>query len=104
MISRQNTPEKFCIDKGTEYGETFKKSSKEKNIEIYSLMSEIKVAFAEWAIQSLKHLIYRYMVKNSFTSCRNLCLQWIVASIDLLEDQLEMSRILISSQFCTIKF
>ena len=47
MISRQNTPEKFCIDKGTEYGETFKKSSKEKNIEIYSLMSEIKVAFAE---------------------------------------------------------
>ena len=61
MISRKNTPEKLWVDKGTEYGGTFKKFCKEKDIEVYSKMSETKAAFAERAIQSLKHIIYRYI-------------------------------------------
>ena len=60
IISQKNTPEKFWVDKGTEYGGTFKKFCKEKDIEVYSTMSETKAAFAERAIQSLKHIIYRY--------------------------------------------
>ena len=61
MISRKNTPEKLWVDKGTEYGGNFKKFCKKKSIEIYSTMSETKAAFAERAIQSLKHIIYRYI-------------------------------------------
>ena len=61
MISRKNTPEKLWVDKGTEYGGTLKKFCKEKDIEVYSTMSETKAAFAERAIQSLKHIIYRYI-------------------------------------------
>ena len=60
-ISRKNTPEKLWVDKRTEYGGTFNKICKEKNIEVYSTMSETKAAFAERAIQSLKHIIYRYI-------------------------------------------
>ena len=40
MISQKNTPEKFWVDKRTEYGGTFKKFCKEKDIEVYSTMSE----------------------------------------------------------------
>ena len=61
MISRKNTPEKLRVDKGTEYGGTFKKFCKEEDIEVYSSMSETKAAFAERAIQSLKDIVYRYI-------------------------------------------
>ena len=57
----KNTPELFWVDKGMEYGGTFKKFCKEKSIEVYSTMSETKAAFAERAIQSLKHIIYRFI-------------------------------------------
>ena len=33
----------------------------EKNIEVYSTMSETKAAIAERGSQSLKHIIYRYI-------------------------------------------
>ena len=61
MISRKNTPEKLWVDKGTENRGTFKKFCKEKSIEVYSTMNETNAAFAERAIQSLKHIIYRYI-------------------------------------------
>ena len=49
MISRKkNTPEKLLVDKGTEYGGTFTKLCKEKDIEICSTMSETKAAFTEY--------------------------------------------------------
>ena len=41
-------------------GELSKQLCKEKNLEVYSRMSE-KAAFAERAIQSLKHIIYRHI-------------------------------------------
>ena len=47
MTSRKNTPEKLWVDKGTEYGEIFTKFCKEKDIEVFSTMSETKAAFAE---------------------------------------------------------
>ena len=78
MISRKNTPEKLWVDKGTEYGGTFKKLCKEKDIEVYSTMSETEAAFAERAIQSLKHIKYivklKIMVKNLSPNCSNLFL------------------------------
>ena len=62
MISQKTTPEKLWVDKGTEYGGIFKnKFCQEKDIEVYSTMSETKAAFAERAIQSLKLIIYRYI-------------------------------------------
>ena len=47
MISRKNTPEKFWVDEGTEYGGTFQSFCKEKYNEVYSTMNETKVALAE---------------------------------------------------------
>ena len=47
---------------------------KEKDIEVYSTMSETKAALAERAIQSLKHIIYRYIedhFKQQFVSTLN---------------------------------
>ena len=49
MISRKNSPEKVRVDKGTVYGGTFKNLSMEKDIEVYSTLSEAKTAFAERA-------------------------------------------------------
>ena len=56
MISRKNTPEKFWVDKETEYGGTFKKFCKEKDIEVYPTMSETKAAKA--AISTKKPAAY----------------------------------------------
>ena len=62
MISRKNTPKKLRVDKRTEYGGTFKKIfCKKKDVEVYPTMSGTKGAFAERAIQSLKHIVYRYI-------------------------------------------
>ena len=61
MILSKNTPEKLWVDKVTEHEGTFKKFCKKKDIEVYSTMSETKAAFAERAIQSLEHIIYRYI-------------------------------------------
>ena len=58
MISRKNTAEKLWVDNGTEYGGTFKNFCQPKEIEVYSTISETKAAFAERAIQSLKHITY----------------------------------------------
>ena len=60
-ISRIKTPEKVWVDKGTENGGSYKSFCKEKDIEVYSKMSETKAAFAFRAIQSIKHIIYRYI-------------------------------------------
>ena len=46
-----------------EGGNTLKKC-KEKDIEVYSTRSETKAAFVERAIQSLKHILYRYIDDN----------------------------------------
>ena len=77
MISRKNTPEKLWVDKGTKYRGTFKKFCKEKDIEVYSTMSETKAAFAGRAIQSLKNIFIitlKIMVKNLSPNCSNLFL------------------------------
>ena len=60
IISQKILHKKLWVDKGREYGEIFKKTLQGKNLEDYSSMSETKAAFAERAIQSLKHIIYRY--------------------------------------------
>ena len=53
-------PQKLWVDKGTEYGE-IKKKLQGRNIEVYSTRIGTKSAFAERAIQSLKHIIYCYI-------------------------------------------
>ena len=85
--------------------ENFQMFCKEKDIEVYSALSKTKAAFAERAIPSLKYKIYHYIKdhgQNSFISYLNLFLQGMVASKYLLGNPLEMSRTLISSQFCSI--
>ena len=64
MISRKNTPENFGLIKQQNMGELFFKLCKEKDIEVNSTMSEIRAGFAERAIQSFKHIIYRYIEDN----------------------------------------
>ena len=56
----KNTPEKLWNDKGTVYGGIFQTTIPRKNIEVYPTRSETKAAFAERAIQSLKHKTDRY--------------------------------------------
>ena len=60
-FQKNDFSKKYWVDKKTEYGGTLKNFCKEKDIETYSTMSETKAAFAERAIQSLKHIIYRYI-------------------------------------------
>ena len=55
------------IDKGTEFAGEFKKLCKAEGIQIiqiYSIMSETKAAFAKRTIRSLKKIIYRYREDN----------------------------------------
>ena len=61
MITKKNRPKKVWVDKGTEFAGAFKKFCTAEGIQVYSTMSEIKVAFAERAIRSLKNIFYRYM-------------------------------------------
>ena len=61
MITKKNRPKKIWVDKGTEFAGAFKKFCVAEGIQVYSTMSETKVAFAERTIQSLKSIFYRYM-------------------------------------------
>ena len=47
------------MDKGTKFAGEFEKLCKAEGIQIYSTMSETKVAFAERTIRSLKNILYR---------------------------------------------
>ena len=60
MITKRNRPKKIWVDNGTEFAGVFKKFTAE-GIQNYFTMSEIKTAFAERLIQSLKKIPYRYM-------------------------------------------
>ena len=61
LITKKNRPKKIWVDQGTEIGGEFKKFCCAEGIEIYSTMSEMKAAFAESTIRSLKNVLYRYM-------------------------------------------
>ena len=61
MVTKTNRPKKIWVDKGTEFAGAFKKFCAAEGIQVYSIMSEIKAAFAERTIRSLKNLLYRYM-------------------------------------------
>ena len=57
MITKRNRPEKIWVDKGTEFAGASKKFCAAEGIQVYSTMSETKVAFAERTIRSLKFLL-----------------------------------------------
>ena len=61
MITQRNRLKKIWVDKGTEFAGAFKKFCAAEGIQVYSTMSETKVAFAERTIRSLKNILYRYM-------------------------------------------
>ena len=61
LISRKITPENFGSVQEQIMGEISKKLCREKDLGVYSTMSWTKAAFAERAMQSLKHIIYRYI-------------------------------------------
>ena len=64
MITKKNRPKKIWVYKGTEFAGDFRKLCEAEGMQIYSTMSEIKAAFAERTIGSLKNILYRYMEDN----------------------------------------
>ena len=70
MITKKNRPKKVWVDKGTEFAGEFKNLSKAEGIQFYSTMSEIKAAFAERTIRSLKKnytVTWKTMDTSTFT-------------------------------------
>ena len=61
MITKRNRPKKIWVDKGTELAGAFKKFCSADGTQVYSTLSEIKAAFAERTVRSLKNILYRYM-------------------------------------------
>ena len=66
MITKNNRPKKIWVDKGTEFAGEYKNLGKAEGVQIYSTMSEIKAAFAERTIRSLKNILYCYMEDNGY--------------------------------------
>ena len=60
LVLKKTLLKNFGLIKEQKCGK-FKKFCKEKDIEVYSTTSETEAAFAEKAIQSSKHIIYRYI-------------------------------------------
>ena len=60
-LTEKSQPREHWVEKGTETAGEFRKLCKAEGIQIYSTMSEIKVAFAERTERSLKNILYRYM-------------------------------------------
>ena len=61
LITKRNRPKKIWVDNGTESDGALKKFCAAEGIQVYSTMSETKVAFAERTKRSLKNILYRYM-------------------------------------------
>ena len=61
MITKRNRSRKVWVDKGTKFAGVFKKFRAAEGIQVNSTTSEIKAAFAERTIRSLKNILQRYM-------------------------------------------
>ena len=62
----ERKPNKICVDKGSEfYNNSFKKWSKDHDIEMHSIHNEGKSFVAERFIITLKNKIYKYMTAIS---------------------------------------
>ena len=103
-ISRIKTPEKLWVDKRTEHGGTFKKFCEEKDMEVYSTMSETKAAFEERAIQSIKHIIYRYIEDHGEKFVPKL--QQIVSTLNCRKNRSigKSPRVVKNSDFLSIMY
>ena len=66
MIKKTNQPKKIWVDKETEYAGACKKFCAAEGRQVYSTMSETKVAFAERTIRLLKNNLYRYMEEYGY--------------------------------------
>ena len=66
LITKQNHRKKRWVYKGTEVAGEFKKLRKAEGIQIYSTMSETKVAFAERKNRSRKNILYHYMEDKGY--------------------------------------
>ena len=63
-ILRKRKPERVWSDKGGEFKGEFKLLCQKNNIVNYTTHSEMKSAFAERNIRSLKNIMYKYLEKN----------------------------------------
>ena len=61
MSTKKKRPTKLRVDKGREFAGEFKKLCKVEGVQIYSTMTEAKVAFAARIIRSFKNIFHRYM-------------------------------------------
>ena len=66
MITKRKRQKKIWVDKGTKFAGAFKKFCVAEGMQVYSIMSETKAAFAERKIRSLKNILYRYMEDSGY--------------------------------------
>ena len=71
-VYQSEQTKKIWVDQGTKFAGEFKKFCSSERIEVYSTMRETKEAFAERAIRSLKHILYRYMEDYGYKYIHNL--------------------------------
>ena len=72
MITKKIRLKEICIDRSTHFAVELQTFCKVEGIQIYSRMSETKVAFAERTIRSLKSIPYRYMEDYGYKYIPNL--------------------------------
>ena len=100
MMTKEKRPREVWVDKGTEFSGHFEKLCKAEGTQLYSTMREIKAAFAERTIQSLKVILYRYMEGNEYkyihevTHFVTTLNSWRNCSIDLIPKKVKNSDFL----------
>ena len=100
LITKTNRRKKIWVDKGTEIAGEFKKLCKAEGIQVYSIMSETKTAFAERTIRSLKNILYRFMEDkgdkyiHKLTQFVTTLNSWRNCSIDLIPKNVKNSDFL----------
>ena len=57
MVTKRNRTKKIWVDQGTELAGAFKKLRAAEGIQVFSTLSETKVAFAERTIRSSKNIL-----------------------------------------------
>ena len=66
MITENNRPTSFLVDKEKEFAREFIKLWRAEETQFYSTMSETMAEFAERTIGSMKNLLYRYMEEYGY--------------------------------------
>ena len=70
-ITEKKRPRKIWVHKGTEFDGAFKKFCAAEGIQVYSTISETKLAFAERTTRSLANILHRYVGDYRYNIYKN---------------------------------